>query len=80
MAKKLKVHLVVWDDACSLGGWFTELSKAEMSYLVATVGFIVHRDKNRICVAQSMALDADGTYADVLTIPTGMVKKVVQLK
>ena len=76
------MYVVAWMDACSSSGWHDvdELGDEEKHYLVLTTGFIVAKDKDYICVAQSAAVSDDGTYADILSIPRGMVKKIERLR
>ena len=72
--KSPKLYKVEWMDACSEGGWkdLKDLKKVD-PYLITTVGYHIHTDRNYEVYAQN--LSHNGKYADTMSIPKGWIKK-----
>jgi hypothetical protein len=75
---------VQWDDAASFGGAWRRgdelkamIDDDEFSHIV-TVGHLLKRNSKRVLVAGSKS--DHGAYSDLVEVPTGMVKRVRQLK
>ncbi len=77
--KKTKLAQVDWIDACSSGRWEEDKESEKRSLgRIRTVGYILHRDKQRIILAQSK--DSAESNSDRILIPTSCVKRLRYLK
>lgn len=75
--------LITWEDAYdsdhsweSLSSW-TSLGEK----IVKSVGYLVHRDENRLTIAQNVDTGPGDelVIADCMTIPVGMIREEVVL-
>jgi len=71
-----KIVEIEWYDSCASGGWRDGYRADAME--CRTVGYLLHRDKKTICVAQCLADNDDN--GERFTIPTPCVKRVRKLK
>ena len=77
--KQNKIISVRWDDPCTRSGWVgDERAREYKASEVATVGFQVHRSRQKVVVALSR--DDDGSVSDVITIPMSCVKGIRRLE
>lgn len=74
---------VTWLDSCVDSGWHASdaaFVRAAPS-LCSSVGWLLERSKTQLVLAQSRTSSDEGEqYADVLTIPAAVVKRVRRLK
>ena len=73
MSAPMRKLLVEWDDTASNSTWQTRQHVKEnaCTLRVKTLGFVVHEDAHKLCVAQSWS--ANGDVADVTSIPKGCI-------
>lgn len=72
------VVLVEWHDAHATSEWTDPSAIDEEPFVVNTVGYLIENGKpNHVVVAQSEG--AEGDLDGILSIPTGMVVKIVTL-
>ena len=78
MKKQNKVVRVKWIDSCSRGRW-TDVERAREYELgeIETIGFQVHRNRQKVVVALNR--DKDGDVSDVITIPMSCVKNIERI-
>jgi hypothetical protein len=73
--KKGDAVLVTWTDAQSHNNW--QDTKGPFPPAAArSLGFVIEDTPKYLSVAQSLA--DDGTLGDVLSIPRGMIQKIVK--
>ena len=72
---------VDWIDSAFHRGWSTlETKQKEMNVAQCrTVGFLIHRDRDKLCISSHLA-DDNVDAADALAIPAVAVRRVRILK
>jgi len=69
---------ITWHDASSRQGWLKPTSYTPFE--AVTVGHFVSQSKDHMTVCASICYEDDFThYADHMTIPKGMIKKIKHL-
>jgi hypothetical protein len=74
---KYQLVEVTWDDATELAGW-EDGPEAPKPCLVKSVGYLVHKCRNYVIIAQD--LSHDGMKHGRGQIPRGCVKRIQILK
>lgn len=72
----LKPVLVVWEDAAQGGGWIDGEEVDPSDTIVESVGWLAESNAERVILIQSIT---DGSHAQTLQIPAGMIKQLVFL-
>ena len=73
---------VTWRDSTTRGGWAVEEEYKKFGCLtIKSVGFLLHRSKERILLLQSQDGRAKRLrqYSDGLAIPKGCIEKVEEI-
>ena len=80
--KKLPLVLITWQDAHAGGGGWLSIEKVSaqqsLPHLCYTVGWVIHRDRYSLIVAQNRSYDGD--VSDTMTIPLGCIRKTERLQ
>jgi hypothetical protein len=72
--------MVEWLDATSHPGWHeTKEVKGMRLSKIVSIGFFISSDDKESKICQSLCMD-DGEPGEVLTIPTGWVKRIHRVK
>ena len=74
---KLQLVSVEWQDAGMTPGWTDSHKAAELRDIVS-VGWILYKDKKVLKIAQTIAPSTANasSYADILCIPRGWIKRI----
>jgi len=83
-----KIVEVEWEDSTSFNGWKTPDVVARFvgagSMKCRTTGYLLHKDRNRVAICQSIGRDEDNEFstsiAECLIIPRKCVKSIVELE
>ena len=83
--KRPALLLVEWEDAFTSDhswGRIDALPETVLPFVVLSVGYEIARNEKRITLAQTIGGDRGEAdkCSDLMTIPTGMVRKVTQLR
>ena len=76
---------VSWSDIAARGGWHDKedtMAKAQVMDC-SSVGYLIHRDETKLVLVQSHSPEQHGKdelWADSLTIPAPVIKRVRILK
>lgn len=73
MKKRVEIAVVDWLDAAQHPGWSESAEELTVAR-VRSVGYLVHRDKDCIKLAQSVAEDT--SVADVLVVPRKWIRRM----
>lgn len=75
-----KISVIVWLDITSEATWvgsISEIKKEQEPMKCVSVGWIIHKTKKFLTVADSFS--NDHTFGSVTTIPTGVIINIIEL-
>lgn len=76
--KENKIVRVKWVDSCSRSSWVRKEGAREYEpETVETIGFQVHRTRQKIVIALNR--DSDSDFSDIIAIPMPCVKDIKRL-
>lgn len=75
-----KISVIVWNDITSKAEWLgtiSEIKDDSSPMLCVSVGWIIHKHKDHITLADSFS--KDHTFGTVTCIPTGVIVSIYDL-
>ena len=70
------IAMVTWEDAMMQGHWNEGAPDPKHDLIVYTVGFLLHEDRARLVMVQSLT---DGSYGNEIQIPKGMIRQLIKV-
>jgi hypothetical protein len=75
--KRYRMVLVKWQDAVGESEYWQDEKRLNTSTgKILTIGFLVHKDKESVVLAQS--IDLAGSFGGIHIIPRGMVDEITE--
>lgn len=78
--RKYKKVEIVWEDCAGWSSWHNlEEAKKESVLLINSVGYLIHKDKKRLLIVNSLDNQEHPKCDNQLTIPRRVIKSIKEL-